>query len=90
VTRFQFVADHQHAFEVKRMCELVDIERSSFYAWKAAAPARAARAAADAELAEKIRAIHAEDNTIGHRGRRRSSTTGFRRASGSTTSGSPG
>jgi transposase InsO family protein len=65
VTRFQFVADHQHAFEVKRMCELIEVERSSFYAWKAAAPTRAARAEADAELAEKIRAIHAEDNTIG-------------------------
>ena len=65
MTRFQFVADHQHAFEVKRMCELIEVERSSFYAWKAAAPARAARAEADAELAEKIRAIHSEDNTIG-------------------------
>jgi transposase InsO family protein len=65
VTRFQFVADHQHAFEVKRMCELVDVERSSFYAWKAAAPAREERAAADAELAERIRAIHDEDNTVG-------------------------
>jgi len=65
VTRFQFVADHSDAFEVKRLCELVEIERSSFYAWKAAAPAREARAAADAELAERVRAIHAEDNTIG-------------------------
>ena len=90
MTRFQFVADHQHAFEVKRMCELVDIERSSFYAWKAAAPAREARAAADAQLAEKIRAITPTTTPSGHRGRRRSSTTGFGRASGSTTSGSPG
>jgi transposase InsO family protein len=65
VNRFQFVADHQHAFEVKRLCELVEIERSSYYAWRAAAPGREARAAADAELAEKIRAIHDEDNTIG-------------------------
>jgi transposase InsO family protein len=65
VTRFQFVADHQDAFEVKRLCELVEIERSSYYAWKAAGPGREARAAADAELAEKIRAVHAEDNTIG-------------------------
>jgi transposase InsO family protein len=65
VTRFQFVADHQDAFEVKRLCELVEIERSSFYAWLAAAPARAARAAADAELAAQIRAIQAEDNTVG-------------------------
>lgn len=65
MTRFQFVADHQDAFEVKRLCELVEIERSSFYAWKAAGPGRESRAAADAELAEKIRVIHAEDNTVG-------------------------
>lgn len=65
MNRFQFVADHSDAFEVKRLCALVEIERSSFYAWKAAAPARAARAAADAELVRRIRAIHDQDNTIG-------------------------
>jgi len=65
VSRFQFVADHQDTFEVKRLCALVEVERSSFYAWRDAAPARAARAAADAELAERLRAIHAEDNTVG-------------------------
>jgi transposase InsO family protein len=65
VSRFQFVADHSGTFEVKRLCERVEIERSSYYAWKAGAPARAARAAADAGLAEKIRAIHAADNTLG-------------------------
>jgi len=57
VNRFQFVADHSHAFEVKRLCEAVEIARSSFYAWVEAAPARAARAAADAELAERIRIL---------------------------------
>lgn len=65
MNRFQFVADHQDTFEVKRMCELVEVERSSFYAWQTAAPARAARAAADAELADRLRGIHAEDNTVG-------------------------
>lgn len=65
MTRFQFVADHQNTFEVKRLCELVEVERSSFYAWQTAAPARAARAAADAELADRLRAIHTEDNTVG-------------------------
>lgn len=65
MSRFQFVADHQATFEVKRLCELVEVERSSFYAWQNAAPARAARAAADAELAERLRAIHDEDNTVG-------------------------
>lgn len=65
MNRFQFVADHQHTFEVKRLCELVQVRRSSFYAWQAAAPARAARAEADTELADKIREIHKEDNTMG-------------------------
>jgi transposase InsO family protein len=65
VSRFQFVADHRHAFEVKRLCEIVQIARSSFYAWQHAAPTRAARAAADAELADRIRTIHDQDRTQG-------------------------
>ncbi|SMO77964.1 Transposase InsO and inactivated derivatives [Propioniciclava tarda] len=47
---------------MKRLCELVEIERSSYYAWKAGAPARVA---ADAALAERIRVIHTADNTVG-------------------------
>ena len=35
MSRFQFVADNSATFEVKRLCELVEIERSSYYAWKA-------------------------------------------------------
>ena len=65
MSRFQFVADHRHAFEVKRLCEIVEVARSSFYAWLDAAPAGAARAAADAELAERIRTIHEADRTQG-------------------------
>jgi transposase InsO family protein len=65
VSRFQFVADNSTTYPVKRLCELVEVTRSSFYAWKAGAPARATRAAADVELAERIRAVHADDNTVG-------------------------
>jgi transposase InsO family protein len=65
VSRFQFVADHCHTFEVKRLCELVEIQRSSYYAWRAGAPARAARDQADADLATRIRAVHDQDNTVG-------------------------
>ena len=65
MSRFQFVADNSATYEVKRLCELVEIERSSYYAWKAGAPARAARAAADAALARRIRVIHTSDNTVG-------------------------
>ena len=65
MSRFQFVAENSTTYPVKRLCELVEIERSSYYAWLQAAPARAERARADAELAERIRVVHAVDTTQG-------------------------
>ncbi|MGJ6127197.1 IS3 family transposase [Mycolicibacterium sp. Y3] len=65
VSRFQFVADHLDTYPVKWLCAIVDIARSSFYAWLAGADGRAAREAADQELAERIRTIHEADNTYG-------------------------
>ena len=47
------------------MCQIVEINRSSFYAWQNAAPTRADRAPADAELVGRIRAVHDDDNTCG-------------------------
>ena len=57
MNRFQFVEDHKDAYGVKRLCEVIEIGRSSFYAWRAAAPGRAARAAADQALAARIRRV---------------------------------
>ncbi|WAL39506.1 IS3 family transposase [Brevibacterium sp. BRM-1] len=57
VNRFQFVQDHKDAYGVKRLCEVVEIARSSFYAWLDAAPRRAAKAADDAALAARIRVL---------------------------------
>ncbi len=65
MSRFQFVADHRDAFEVKWLCAVMQIARSSFYAWWAAADHRAAKAAADEVLAARIRAVHDEDGTYG-------------------------
>ena len=65
MSRFQFVADHRDTFEVKRLCEVIEVTRSSFYAWDAAAPARAERAAADEQLAERIRVVHEADKAYG-------------------------
>jgi transposase InsO family protein len=65
VSRFQFVADHCATYPVKRLCMLVEVERSSYYAWAKAAPAREARVAADAALADRIRKVHSDDNTCG-------------------------
>ena len=50
---------------MKRLCELVQVARSSFYAWLGAAPTRAARVAADAELADRIRRVHEADRSQG-------------------------
>lgn len=63
MSRFQFVADHRDAFEVKWLCEIVEVSRSSFYAWLDAAPARAERAAADEALAARIRAVQNKEGT---------------------------
>ncbi|KYK07724.1 integrase [Micrococcus sp. CH7] len=57
MNRFQFVEDHKDAYGVKRLCEVIEIARSSFYAWLSAAPGRAARQSADAALAGRIRAL---------------------------------
>ena len=66
MSRFQFVADHASAFGVKRPCRVLAVSRSGFYRWRAAAPARAARAAADAQLAATIKKIHTGfDGTYG-------------------------
>ena len=66
MTRFQFVADHQTRYGVKRLCTVLKIARSSFYYWRATAPDRAARYASDAALAVRIRAVQkANDGTYG-------------------------
>jgi putative transposase len=58
VSRFCFVEDHRDTYQVKRLCELVEVSRSGYYRWAGAAPS--ARAVADAELLEEIRQIHTE------------------------------
>jgi hypothetical protein len=66
VNRFQFVADHQQRYGVKRLCQIVKVARSSYYYWRSTALDRAARDAADAALAVRIRAVRAaHDGTYG-------------------------
>ncbi|MGW3399928.1 IS3 family transposase [Streptomyces hydrogenans] len=66
VNRFQFVADHQRRHGVKRLCTILGIARSSYYYWRRTVTDRAARQAADARLAARIREVHLEsDGTYG-------------------------
>ena len=60
----RFVQDNQVDLPVKRMCELVEVSRSSFYAFTNHSPS--ARDVADAELLGVIRDIYLRSrNTYG-------------------------
>ncbi len=59
-SRFQFVDDRRGTYEVKRLCQVLDVNRSSYYKWLAGAEARAARQHQDRILAEEIREINGE------------------------------
>lgn len=65
MSRFQFVVDNRATFGVKRLCQVLEINRSSFYAWLVAAPARARRAADDIVLGERIREVNQRDRAYG-------------------------
>jgi transposase InsO family protein len=56
VSHFRFVEDHAAGYPVKRLCELVKVSRSGFYAWRdrPASP----RQVADDALVVEIREIH--------------------------------
>ena len=57
MSRFRFVDDHRDTYEVKRLCELVEVSTSGFYAWTTRRPCD--RDLTDAELLVEIRDIHA-------------------------------
>ena len=59
-SRFQFVDDHRNTYEVKRLCQVLDVNRSSYYKWLASTEARATRQRDDQVLAEEIRKVHDE------------------------------
>ncbi|WP_189788481.1 IS3 family transposase [Streptomyces capitiformicae] len=60
ISRFQFVDGHRDTYEVKGLCQVLDVNRSSYYMWLAGAEARAARQHKGRVLAEEIREVHGE------------------------------
>ncbi|MGP9624349.1 MULTISPECIES: IS3 family transposase [unclassified Corynebacterium] len=62
VSRFQFVDDTRTDYSVKRLCEILKIQRSSYYNWRDGAGARQQQIIADALLTVRIRAIFDAEN----------------------------
>ena len=56
--RFQFIKDHRDAFPATRLCQVLDVSPSGYYAWRRRPPS--AREMANQKLVEKIRAVHAQ------------------------------
>ena len=57
--RFQFIDDHREEFPVIRMCAMLDVSRSGYYAWRGRPPSK--REMANQELTAKIKKAF-EDN----------------------------
>ncbi|GAA1854739.1 hypothetical protein GCM10009751_09350 [Myceligenerans crystallogenes] len=78
MSRFQFVAEFQDSYGVKRLRQVLQVGRSSYYKWCDGAVRRAERAAGDARLAALAAEITGEfDGTYGS-----PRVTAERRASG--------
>jgi transposase InsO family protein len=60
IGRFGFISAHRSAYGVKRLCRVLGVARSAFYAWLGREPARAVRAAEEERIVEKIRRFHAD------------------------------
>jgi transposase InsO family protein len=58
--RFQFIADHRNAFPVTRMCQVLAVSPSGYYAWRTRPVS--AREMANQELVGKIKVVHAESH----------------------------
>lgn len=56
--RFQFIEDHRAEFPVRRMCEVLDVSPSGYYAWRRRPPS--AREMANQELMQKIEMVFEE------------------------------
>ena len=59
--RFQFVDDAQKDHSVKRLCEVLKLNRSSYYTWKNTAPTRHKRLLDDAALGARVKAVFTQE-----------------------------
>ena len=62
VIRFRFVDDSQKNHSVKRLCEVLKLNRSSYYKWKSTCSARSKRLMSDAILGARVKTVFAAEN----------------------------
>lgn len=56
--KYQFILEHRHEFRVSRMCRMLDVSKSGFFAWMRREESRRERE--DAKLLRRIREIFAD------------------------------
>lgn len=59
--RFQFVDDAKNNHSVKRLCEVLKLNRSSYYKWKSSVPARRKRLVSDAILGARVKTVFTQE-----------------------------
>ena len=59
--RFQFVDDAKNSHSVKRLCEVLKLNRSSYYKWKSSVPARRKRLVSDAILGARVKDVFTKE-----------------------------
>ena len=59
--RFRFVDDARKTYPVKRLCEVLTLNRSSYYKWKSSAAKRKKRLFSDAILGVKVKSVFAAE-----------------------------
>ena len=59
--RFRFVDDAQNSHSVKRLCEVLKLNRSSYYKWKKPSPTRKKRLLSDAILGARVKAVFTQE-----------------------------
>jgi transposase InsO family protein len=58
--KFQFIEDHRDEYPIVRMCKVLDVSSSGYYAWRGRPPS--AREMANRELFQKIKAVYNESH----------------------------
>ena len=60
--KFAFIQKNLQAYPVEAVCDVLDVSRSGYYAWRDRTPS--SRAKRRRQLVEKIKAIHEENRQV--------------------------